>query len=64
MIVQNTQEIRRLAEKPGVPRFTKDKIKLKIPAMTLKNSCGLPDQNVAFCGYLQARLPAKGCDEF
>lgn len=32
--------------------------------MTLKNSCKLPDQNVAFWGYFQARLPAKGCDEF
>lgn len=64
VMAQNTKEIRKLAEKRGARRFTKNKIKLKFPTMTLKNSCKLPDQNVAFWGYFQARLPAKGCDEF
>lgn len=55
---------RRRAKSEGQRRFTKNKIQCRIPTMTLKNSCKLPDQNVAFWGYFQARLPAKGGDGF
>lgn len=54
--------MRRRAEKRGHRRFTKNKIQCRIPTMTLRNSCKLPDQNAAFWGYFQARLPARGGD--
>lgn len=59
-----TKDMRRRWKSKGHRRFTKNKIQCRIPTLTLKNSCKLPDQNVAFWGYFQARLPAKGGDGF